>query len=255
MISQKVLPMIGLERFLTWTSTTLANPASVFCLQNSGTSEIVTDLTGWQSWVCHLLDWTTCDERAYFRGECPTTWTDLTGTELTGTVETWWLMDQVNQTTNSNSNYFATIMDRDKIECGHKIWNINELVSNIASQKWLIKTITIQQECWWTRILYNKDEYLKLNPNIDDIKKSQNINSENEKYIVYSLVDPTRDIPSMEYPIIVYNKQNQNNSLLTIRSEFPIIWTITNEWIIKIKDFYNISNWTFDLITNSSIKE
>ncbi len=54
-------------------TTTLANPASVYCQQQSGTLEIVTDLSGWQSGICHLTDGTTCDEWAYFRGECPTT--------------------------------------------------------------------------------------------------------------------------------------------------------------------------------------
>ena len=70
-ISQKVLPLIGLENILTWQTTTLANPASVYCEQNSGTLEIVTDLSGWQLWVCHLSGGVICDERAYFRGECP----------------------------------------------------------------------------------------------------------------------------------------------------------------------------------------
>jgi len=49
----------------------IANPASVFCQQNSGTLEIVTDANGAQSWLCHLPDGTTCEERAYMRGECP----------------------------------------------------------------------------------------------------------------------------------------------------------------------------------------
>lgn len=66
----------------------------MYCEQNSGTIEITTDLSWNQSWICHLLDGTTCDERAYFRGECPATGT----VEITGAIETsWWLMDQVSQ--------------------------------------------------------------------------------------------------------------------------------------------------------------
>lgn len=57
-----------------WTPTTmLANPASVYCEQQSGTLEIVTDASGAQSGICHLVDGTICEEWAYFRGECHTT--------------------------------------------------------------------------------------------------------------------------------------------------------------------------------------
>ena len=45
----------------------IANPASIFCEQNSGTLEIITDLSGGQSGLCHLADGTTCDERTYMR--------------------------------------------------------------------------------------------------------------------------------------------------------------------------------------------
>ena len=54
--------------------TTLANPASVYCEQQSGTLEIVNE-TGGQTGMCHLPDGTICEERAYFRGECPVTGT------------------------------------------------------------------------------------------------------------------------------------------------------------------------------------
>ncbi len=53
----------------------IANPASVYCQNNWGTLEIQTDTSGWQIGLCHLLDGTTCDERAYLRGECkPDKW-------------------------------------------------------------------------------------------------------------------------------------------------------------------------------------
>lgn len=31
----------------------------------------ILEWTGWQYGMCTLPDWTTCEERAYFRGECP----------------------------------------------------------------------------------------------------------------------------------------------------------------------------------------
>ena len=61
----------------TQPSTALANPASIYCQQQSGTLEIVTDASGAQSGICHLVDGTACDEWAYFRGECLTTWTSV----------------------------------------------------------------------------------------------------------------------------------------------------------------------------------
>jgi putative hemolysin len=48
----------------------LPNPASVFCEQNGGISEIRTDINGSQSGVCIFPDGSECDEWAYFRGEC-----------------------------------------------------------------------------------------------------------------------------------------------------------------------------------------
>lgn len=63
----------------------LANPASIYCEQQSWTLEIVTDSSGGQSWLCHLSDGTTCEERAYIRGECPVTGAiAITGEVITG---------------------------------------------------------------------------------------------------------------------------------------------------------------------------
>jgi hypothetical protein len=47
----------------------LANPASVFCEEQGGTVEIVTDGAGNQSGVCHLPDGTEVDEWEYFRAQ------------------------------------------------------------------------------------------------------------------------------------------------------------------------------------------
>ena len=48
----------------------IANPASVYCEQNGNTLEIQTAADGSQSGVCIFPDGSTCDEWAYFRGEC-----------------------------------------------------------------------------------------------------------------------------------------------------------------------------------------
>ena len=48
----------------------MPNPASVFCEQNGNKLEIVTAADGSQNGICIFPDGSTCDEWAYFRGEC-----------------------------------------------------------------------------------------------------------------------------------------------------------------------------------------
>jgi putative hemolysin len=48
----------------------LPNPASVFCEQHGNKPEIVTADDGSQKGICIFPDGSTCDEWAYFRGEC-----------------------------------------------------------------------------------------------------------------------------------------------------------------------------------------
>lgn len=48
----------------------LLNPASVYCEQNGNQLEIITAEDGSQSGVCSFPDGSTCDEWAYYRGEC-----------------------------------------------------------------------------------------------------------------------------------------------------------------------------------------
>jgi hypothetical protein len=48
----------------------MPNPASVYCEQNGNTLEIQTASDGSQSSVCTFPDGSTCEEWAYFRGEC-----------------------------------------------------------------------------------------------------------------------------------------------------------------------------------------
>jgi putative hemolysin len=51
----------------------IPNPASVYCKQQGNTLEIRTADDGSQSGVCIFPDGATCDEWAYFRGECGVT--------------------------------------------------------------------------------------------------------------------------------------------------------------------------------------
>ena len=48
----------------------IPNPASVYCEQNGNKLEIRTAADGSQSGICVFPDGSTCDEWAYFRGEC-----------------------------------------------------------------------------------------------------------------------------------------------------------------------------------------
>jgi putative hemolysin len=48
----------------------MPNPASLFCEQNGNKLEIRTAADGSQSGICVFPDGSTCDEWAYFRGEC-----------------------------------------------------------------------------------------------------------------------------------------------------------------------------------------
>jgi putative hemolysin len=48
----------------------IPNPGSVYCGQNGNTFEIHTAADGSQNGVCVFPDGSTCDEWAYFRGEC-----------------------------------------------------------------------------------------------------------------------------------------------------------------------------------------
>jgi putative hemolysin len=48
----------------------LPNPASAFCEQHGNQLAIVTAADGSQNGVCIFPDGSTCDEWAYFRGEC-----------------------------------------------------------------------------------------------------------------------------------------------------------------------------------------
>ena len=74
----------------------MPNPASVYCEQNGNKLEIRTADDGSQSGVCVFPDGSTCDEWAYFRGECgpaaqksptPATTVEATSTASGGSAE------------------------------------------------------------------------------------------------------------------------------------------------------------------------
>ena len=48
----------------------MANPAAVYCEEQGGDYEIRTAADGSQGGVCVFDDGSTCEEWAYFRGEC-----------------------------------------------------------------------------------------------------------------------------------------------------------------------------------------
>ena len=48
----------------------MPNPASVYCTQNGNKLEIHTAADGSQNGICVFPNGSTCDEWAYFRGEC-----------------------------------------------------------------------------------------------------------------------------------------------------------------------------------------
>lgn len=48
----------------------MPNPASVYCTQNGNKLEIHTTADGSQNGICIFPDGSTCDEWAYYRGEC-----------------------------------------------------------------------------------------------------------------------------------------------------------------------------------------
>lgn len=48
----------------------IANPASTYCVEKGGTSEIRTAEDGSQFGVCTFSDGSECEEWAFFRGEC-----------------------------------------------------------------------------------------------------------------------------------------------------------------------------------------
>ena len=101
-------------------ATTLANPASVYCQQQSGTLEIVTDTSGAQSWICHLSGWVDCEERAYMRGECPST-----GTIVVSTGNQWqYLLVFMQKDTENGLTIYGDVYDKDNLSNPIRSFNL-----------------------------------------------------------------------------------------------------------------------------------
>jgi len=72
-----------------WTQAGMPNPASVYCTQEGNKLEIHTAADGSQNGICVFPDGSTCEEWAYYRGECgPAAQTNLTpATTVEATTE------------------------------------------------------------------------------------------------------------------------------------------------------------------------
>jgi len=65
----------------------IANPASVYCVENGGKSAILTKGDGSQYGICIFPDGSQCEEWAYYKGECTTKAAASTVTTITNNVE------------------------------------------------------------------------------------------------------------------------------------------------------------------------
>lgn len=68
----------------------IPNPASVYCADNGNKSEIRTAADGNQTGVCIFPDGNTCDEWAYFRGECGPAANGTPPPETSEEITDWW---------------------------------------------------------------------------------------------------------------------------------------------------------------------
>jgi putative hemolysin len=79
--------------------TGIANPASVYCGQVGGKTEIKKDASGAEYGVCNFPNGTSCEEWALFRGECKPNATAINTTAL---------LPVVNKTVNATKNMTVT---------------------------------------------------------------------------------------------------------------------------------------------------
>lgn len=157
-LSQKVLSMAGVKT--SGKISQIANPASVFCEQNSGTLEIITDLSGWQSWLCHLPDGNVCDEWAYMRGECP-----VVVTEATWTAEKSWIQNIPSSATELGNGFYSENGQIYRPIAWQKIWQ-HKIIDGAD-----INTFTCNKEyavCWdKNKIYYNEGGSSWITADID----------------------------------------------------------------------------------------
>ena len=65
-----IYAIVNAMSFTSSVEAGMSNPASVYCTQEGNKLEIRTAANGSQSGICVFLDGSTCDEWAYYRGEC-----------------------------------------------------------------------------------------------------------------------------------------------------------------------------------------
>lgn len=128
--------------------------------------------------------------------------------------------------------------------CSREIWDIESLAKNISSYTGkTIDKLTIKDACGKTRVLTSS-----ITHKVDSFlsgEKYLNITQEDDKYIIYSLIDDNNDLPVIEYPVIVYNKMDKTNTLITISYRIFEINYLDNEWYFIIKIYgYEDDNTT-----------
>ncbi|CUR52165.1 Protein of unknown function DUF333 [Nitrosotalea devaniterrae] len=69
----------------TTNSTSIANPASVYCVNHGGTLDIQTTSAG-QTGICKFPNGSQCEEWSYLRGECSPSTTSSNSTASSGTI-------------------------------------------------------------------------------------------------------------------------------------------------------------------------
>lgn len=89
----------------------MPNPASVYCEQNGNKLEIATADDGSQSGRCIFPDGSTCDEWAYYRGECgpgaqPSPTSVMTVEAITEEIADWWGVIKSTESGSQFDDYF-----------------------------------------------------------------------------------------------------------------------------------------------------
>lgn len=163
-------------------TTTLANPASVYCEQQSGTLEIVTDASGAQSGICHLVDGTTCDEWAYFRGECGT----KSGEVVVADEISYPLLDYIRvekQTFNVKKQITVDRIYGDRCDNTVSLTGAEKLAAQISdADMWTIyKFINTKYENSWEE--YANHYTITIIPNVFHYTSKQEIERDRSPYV------------------------------------------------------------------------
>jgi putative hemolysin len=112
--------------------TGLANPASVYCGQVGGKTEIKKDATGAEYGMCTFPNGSSCEEWALFRGECKPTPPVSTVANLTTTAKT-----VINNTVANitNKTPVANLTATAKTVINSTVANVTAVVNNTTIKK------------------------------------------------------------------------------------------------------------------------